>query len=358
MAKNSPRNFIAWRDNLWIRQKVLRWYDRHRRDLPWRRTRDPYAIWIAETMLQQTQVKTVVPYYRRFLRALPTTAALDHASKKAVLALWSGLGYYRRAENLKKAVREVMGEHGGKIPREFGALRALPGVGPYTAGAIMSIAFNQPYAALDGNARRFLRRLFNVERERDLREIDQRFVSSSRPGRWNQALMELGATICTARDPSCSCCPVAEFCAARRLGNLQRERSPSARRKTRKVQWPLAAIVKKEKILLRLRPPGGILAGLWELPGGAREKGETVRAALLRHLDGLGKAVRPGPCIGEIRHSITHRRIRAPLFAFLCSEKNRIHLPDPRWRWFSLSSLHQYPLSSLSRKAISLATKR
>lgn len=343
---------------LHIRRKLLRWYDRHRRDLPWRRTRDPYAIWIAETMLQQTQVKTVVPYYRRFLRALPTIAALDRASKKAVLALWSGLGYYRRAENLKKAARKVMREHGRKVPQEFDSLRALPGVGPYTAGAIISIAFNQPYAALDGNARRFLTRLFNVERERDLSEIGQRFVLNSRPGRWNQALMELGATICTARDPSCPRCPLQELCAARRSGNFRLERSPSARRKTRKVEWPLAAIVKKGKILLRLRPPGEILGGLWEVPGGAREKGETIRAALLRHLDGLGKAVRPGPCIGEIRHSITHHRIRAPLFAFVYPEHNKIHLPDSHWRWLALSSLRRYPLSSLSLKAISLATKR
>jgi A/G-specific adenine glycosylase len=170
--------------------------------------------------------------------------------------------------------------------------------------------------------------------------------------------MELGATICTARNPSCSRCPVAEFCATRRLGNFQPGQSPSAKRKTTKVEWPLAAIVKEGKILLRLRPPGGILAGLWELPGGAREKGETVRAALLRQLDGLGKTVRPGPRIGEIRHSITHHRIRAPLFAFLCPEENEVRLPDSRWRWFALSSLHRYPLSSLSLKAISIATER
>jgi A/G-specific adenine glycosylase len=309
-------------------------------------------------MLQQTQVKTVVPYYRGFLKALPTIAALARASDKTVLALWSGLGYYRRAENLKRAARKVMREHGGKIPEEFDALCCLPGVGRYTAGAIMSIAFNRPYPALDGNARRFLRRLFNVERECDLQEIGQGLVPASHPGRWNQALMELGATICSHRDPSCPRCPVREFCAARRSGNFQRERSPSARRETIRVEWPLAAIVKNGKILLRLRPPGGILAGLWELPGGARENGETAKAALLRHLDGLGRALRPGPCIGEIRHTITHHRIRAPLFAFRCPEENEIHLPDSRWRWFALSSLDRYPLSSLSLKAISLATAR
>jgi len=152
-----------------IRRRLLSWYGKNRRDLPWRRTRNPYAIWIAETMLQQTQVKSVLPYYRRFLRAFPTTRKLDRASKEEVLALWSGLGYYRWAENLKKAARIIMREHRGKLPREFDLILALPGIGPYTAAAVMSIAFNQAYPALDTNARRVLRRAFNSQKEKELR---------------------------------------------------------------------------------------------------------------------------------------------------------------------------------------------
>ncbi|MFQ5904899.1 MAG: A/G-specific adenine glycosylase, partial [Candidatus Binatia bacterium] len=245
-----------------IRRNLLRWYDRNRRDLPWRRTRDPYAIWIAETMLQQTQVKTALPYYRRFMSTLPTIEALDRASKEEVLALWSGLGYYRRAENLKKASQRIIRDHGGKIPQEFNALCTLPGVGPYTAGALMSIAFNQVYPAVDGNARRVLTRIFNIKREKDLHEVGKRLVSPSRPGHFNQALMELGSRICLAHDPSCPICPMARSCAARRSGRFHLEQLSKTKRRVKKVEWPLVVIQNKRKILLRRRAPGGILGGL------------------------------------------------------------------------------------------------
>lgn len=335
-----------------IRQNLLRWYDQNQRDLPWRRTRDPYAIWIAETMLQQTQVKTALPYYRRFLRAFPTIQALDRASKEEVLALWSGLGYYRRAANLKKAARGIMRAHRGKIPREFKALRALPGVGPYTAGALMSIAFNKPYPALDGNARRVLTRIFSAKREKDLRGIGEQMVSPSHSGHLNQALMDLGSTICSVREPNCPSCPIGRSCAASSSGCFQLKVPSATKRRIEKVEWPLAVIQNNQKILLRRRPPGVILGGLWEIPGGEKKKGETLQAALTRHLDDLGETVKPDSFIGEIRHSITHRRIRAPLFACVCSKVNKIRPPGPDWRWVSLSSLKRYPLSSLSLKAI------
>jgi A/G-specific adenine glycosylase len=340
----SPKQIKTLKSKIiWIRRGLLRWYDQNRRDLPWRRTRDPYAIWIAETMLQQTQVKTVLPYYRRFLKAFPTLETLDRAPKEKVLALWSGLGYYRRAENLKNAARTILRRHRGKIPQEFDSLRALPGVGPYTAGALMSIAFDQAYPALDGNARRVLTRIFNVNTERELREIGKRLVPPSRPGHFNQALMELGSTICLARDPNCPICPFAQSCAARRSGRFQLKQPSSAKRKIKKVEWPLAVIQNGRKILLRRRPPGGILGGLWEVP-------------LVRHLSGLGEQVKPSSFIGEIRHNITCFRIRAPLFVFTCSNHKKIRLPHSRWRWFSLSSLSGHPLSSLSLKAIRLLT--
>lgn len=339
-----------------IRRNLLRWYKETRRDLPWRRTRDPYAIWIAETMLQQTQIKTVLPYYRRFLRACPTIKALNQASKDKLLALWSGLGYYRRAENLKKAARKIMRDHREKIPHDFDALRALPGVGPYTAGALMSIAFNQAYPALDGNARRVIARMFNVRRERDLRAISEKLVSPSHPGEFNQALMELGSTVCLPRDPNCPLCPVAHSCSAQRSGRFQLKQLPSAKRRIKKIEWPLLVIQNSGKILLRRRPPDGILGGLWEVPGGERKKGETLKAALGRHLNGLGKRVNPDSLAGEIRHSITRYMIRAPVF--LCSNDRKICPPAPDWRWVSLSSLGRYPLSSLSLKAIRLAEKR
>jgi len=341
-----------------IRIRLLGWYDRNRRDLPWRRTKDPYAIWIAETMLQQTQVKTALAYYERFLRTFPTIEALDRASVDEVLTVWSGLGYYRRAENLKKAAWQIIRRHGGKIPQDFRALRALPGVGPYTAGALMSIGFNRAYPALDGNARRVVARLFNVQREKDLRVIGKQLVSPSRPGHFNQALMELGSKICLARSPDCPICPIARSCAARRSGRVEERASSSAKPGIKKVEWPLVLVQNKGKILLRRRPPGGILGGLWELPGGERKKGEALKDALARHLNGLGDQVSLGSPIGEIRHSITRHRIRAPLFVSVCPGEKKIRLPHPRWRWLPLSSLHRYPLSALSLKAIRLLPQR
>jgi len=366
-----------------IRRTLLRWYKKNRRDLPWRRARDPYAIWIAETMLQQTQVRTVLPYYRRFLKAFPTVEALDRASKEKVLALWSGLGYYRRAENLKRAARIITREHREKIPRRFDSLRALPGVGAYTAGALMSIAFNRPYPALDGNARRVLTRLFGVKGEKDLLAIASRAALCPRPGEWNQALMELGATICVARDPHCPLCPVRQSCAAWRCRRTVEKTPPDAkrtvvprraslaqddpergprvtgrgpRRRVEKLQWPLLVIQKKQKVLLRRRPAAALLSGIWELPGGERMRGESLTAALTRHLNGLGSIVDQSLLVGEVRHSITYRRIRAPVF--LLFQPGKEIRPGRGWRWAPLSSLQRYPLSSLSLKAIRLATER
>ncbi|MCZ6562494.1 MAG: A/G-specific adenine glycosylase [Deltaproteobacteria bacterium] len=339
-----------------IRRRLLRWYDKNRRALPWRDTQDPYAIWVIETMLQQTQVKTALPYYLRFLTAFPTISSLDRAPLDRVLALWSGLGYYRRAQNLKKAARKIMREHKGKLPQDYHALLTLPGVGPYTAGAVMSIAFNQPFPALDGNTRRVLARSFNTNREKDLQEIDKRLVSPSRPGDFNQALMELGATICHFRDPTCPACPLASTCIAKSSGIFPSQIGPARGRKVKNIEWPLALIQNNGKILLHRRDQNGLLEGLWEIPGGERKARETVKATLARHLKGLGQRARPVFEIGEIRHSITYRRIRASLFFF---PGYRIsHLPNPDWRWVAISSLRRYPLSSLSLKAIKLYRPR
>lgn len=304
-------------------------------------------------MLQQTQVKTVIPYYRRFLKRFPTLQALDRAPESKVLALWSGLGYYRRAENLKRAARILMLRHGGKIPRDWSALRALPGVGRYTAGAIMSIAFKQPFPAVDGNARRVLRRLWGGESENATEEIARRLVSRTRADVINQALMELGATVCLPRAPRCPCCPVAASCAARKLGLEAKRASPRPR--TRKIDWPLLIVQNGRRILLHQRPRGGLLSGLWELPGGIRKKEEEAEETLLRHLNGYGAEVKGLRLIGEIRHAITHHRIRAPVYT--CATR-KSSLPDPRWTWARISSLGRYPISSLSLKALALLTPR
>jgi A/G-specific adenine glycosylase len=337
-----------------IRRSLLRWYDTAHRDMPWRRTRDPYAIWIAETMLQQTQVTTVVPYYDKFLDAFPTARALDRAPLRRVLALWSGLGYYRRAENLKKSAREIVAKHGGRLPHDYKTLLSLPGVGEYTAGAVMSIAFGRRYPALDGNARRVLGRMFNIHSEKELRERAARLVPKSRPGYFNQGLMELGATICLPRTPNCHACPVAGFCAARTAGQFTPSAAARPSRNVTGVLWPIAIVRNRGKVLLRRRSNDGILRGLWELPGGEKRGRDGLQATLKRHLAEFNAALQCHGRIGEIRHSITHRRILSPIFLFDVRRPRRIPLPGARWRWLPLSSLRRVPISSMTLKAASV----
>lgn len=337
-----------------IRRKLLRWYDTTRRDLPWRRTTDPYAIWIAETMLQQTQVATVSPYYERFLRKLPTVHALHRASIGTVLALWSGLGYYRRALNLKKSAKEIVRKYAGQVPDNHDALMGLPGIGEYTAGALMSIAFQKPYPAIDGNAHRVLRRLFDPKSETELRQKARLLVPRVRPGYFNQGLMELGATVCIPKEPRCRCCPVALHCGARANGRLTASFPIGNPAVNRDVDWPLVIVRKGGKILLRRRERRGILAGLWELPGGETKGGETARRSLARQLAAFNGTFRPGRRIGEFRHSITNRKIRSPIFLFDLPEQIELRLPSRQWRWLSPSSLSRLPLSSMTIKAANI----
>jgi len=341
----SRRNFTQ------LRRALLRWYDHNRRDLPWRRTDDPYAIWIAETMLQQTQVQTVLPYYDRFMKSFPSLPALHRAPLRKVLAVWSGLGYYRRAENLKRAAREIFRSHGGKIPATYESLRALPGIGDYTAGAVMSIAFGQPFPAIDANVHRVLSRMFSPNTETELRRISRQMVPDARPGDFNQSLMELGATICVPHVPRCGRCPVAADC-ARQLSPLRPWRNRAS--SVRNIEWPLALVRSNGKILLRRRASKTILPALWEFPGGAKLKRESLGAALRRHLFGLNRIVQLESRIGSFRHSITNQRISSPVFLFSIVPRARLRLPDRHWRWFTPGSLDRYPTSAMTRKAISL----
>jgi A/G-specific adenine glycosylase len=333
-----------------IRRKLVRWYDKVRRDLPWRRTRDPYAIWIAETMLQQTQVTTVVPYYERFLKAIPDVHTLDRAPLRKILTLWSGLGYYRRAENLKKSARVLVRRHAARLPDDYEALLSLPGVGDYTAGALMSIAFAKPYPALDGNARRVLARIFDLTKEKELRDAANRLVPASRPGYFNQGLMELGATICTPKAPRCPECPLVSSCAARRV-----KRSfmtfGSIQRKTKPVTWPVAIVRRKGRFLLRRRSANGMLAGLWEFPGGEKAQRESLYGSLGRHLRDLNGILTRRIQIGELRHTITTRNIRAPVFLFDVLGSAKARLGRSQWRWLTPSELGHYPVSSMTLKA-------
>ena len=334
-----------------IRRRLLGWFETNKRDLPWRRTLDPYAIWISETMLQQTQVKTVVPYYENFLKAFPTIAALDRAPLRQVLRAWSGLGYYRRAENLKKSASELMRRHDGTMPQDYANLRALPGIGDYTAGAILSIAFQKTYPAIDGNARRVLGRLFSIAEAKQLRAVAERLISKSNPGNFNQAMMELGATICLPAKPLCFLCPLTAHCRAHSGSGSTRKPGPERKLTFRSVTWPLAIVRRGEKILLRRRGKTGLLAGMWEFPGGEKPSSYGVLATLRRHLREIGPVPGVPRGIGEIRHTITYRRICAPIFLFDLPVNDTIDLPASDWRWVAPAALDRYPASSMTLKA-------
>ena len=340
-----------------IRRKLLRWYENNKRDLPWRRARDPYSVWIAETMLQQTQVKTVVPYYEEFLQAFPTVESLARAPLQRVLRHWSGLGYYRRAENLSQAAREISRRHRGKIPDDYDGLRALPGVGDYTAGAVLSIAFDQRYPAIDGNVRRVLGRLVRIESDRELRAVAAALVPKSNPGEFNQALMELGATVCTPQNQRCRDCPIRSLCASGSRLGARRARSRHNAAKFKNVVWPLALIRRGGKILLQRRAAHGLLAGLWDLPGRPLAGRERIAALLQVHLAELKSARARPKKIGEIRHAITHRRIRAPIYLVDVEAHIGVDLPGSRWRWIHPLKIRQQATSSMTAKAVALFSR-
>ena len=298
-----------------IPRLLLSWYRTNQRDLPWRRTTDPYRIWVAEIMLQQTRVETALPYYERFLKTFPDVRALAGARQEAVLKAWEGLGYYSRARHLHEAARVVARQHGGKIPADLDGLRRLPGVGDYTAGAILSIAFGRRVAAVDGNVLRVIARLFAVEdpvdcgkTRRRIGEIAARLVPADEPGHYNQALMDLGSAVCTPRSPDCPACPLAAICKARRNGSRH---SIPARRKPAAVPRREAAVAlianDRGELLLAKRPSRGMLGGLWRFPGGELQEGETPAEGLRRLLrEDLGLRAIPGKALLSVEHGYSH----------------------------------------------------
>jgi A/G-specific adenine glycosylase len=344
-----------------IADRLLDWYADHRRDLPWRRTRDPYQIWVAEVMLQQTQVATVIPYYERFLARFPTVEALAAAPLDDVLKLWEGLGYYARARNLHAAARRVVAEFDGRLPDTRDELQSLPGIGRYTAGAILSIAYNQDLPAPDGNVRRVLSRLFAIEADlsrgagrRRVWHLAAELLPPGRAGAFNQALMDLGATICTPSTPRCDSCPVEELCQAHAQGREEAYPVRRARRPpphydvTAGVVWNGA-----QRFLIAQRPVDGLLGGLWEFPGGKQEPGESLTDCLQRELaEELGIGVSVDAPLVVVQHAYTHFRIT--LHAFHC----RLREGEPRalgcadWRWITLDDVEQFAFSAADHKII------
>jgi len=312
-----------------IQRALLDFFDACGRDLPWRRDPDPYRVWISEVMLQQTRAETVIPYFERWLERFPTLEALAGASIDDVLQAWAGLGYYRRAHNLHRAANVVRDRYRGQLPGDPAELRRLPGIGDYTAGAIASIAFGLPEPAVDGNVRRVLSRLHDLPDPggAELRRLAAALVPDDRPGDFNQALMELGATVCTPRSPKCDACPIATFCRARAAGTQLERPRPKPSKTLPENDVGTAVIVADDgAVLLVRRPADGLLAGLWEFPGAIVEPGETpadaarrAAAAALERAgrDATGAALRDdGTPIGSIVHTFTHLRLTYLAFRF------------------------------------------
>lgn len=344
------------------RARLLEWYDANRRDLPWRRSDDPYAIWVSETMLQQTRVDTVIPYYTRFLECFPDLASLAEAELESVYGEWAGLGYYSRARNLHRAAQRVVEEYDGRIPDETASLRRLEGVGRYTAGAVASIAFDREEAAVDGNVIRVLSRFLGIRRNVGLPAVVEEFwsvasrlVSGPRPGDFNQALMELGAMICTPRSPDCGQCPLKRSCDGRRRGDAENLPRKPARPRPRRVE-AVAAWIQRRGRALAVRPAeGGLLGGLWTLPGGELEPREGAEAGLKRNLsETLGLEFTNARAVGKIEHLFTHRRLR--LHVFSCGEiHGRVRCRGfEAHRWLSPEAFAALPHGGPTRKALAL----
>lgn len=333
---------------------LLAWYDRHRRDLPWRKNRDPYRVWVSEIMLQQTRVEVVIPYYERFLARFPSIEVLAEADEEELLALWSGLGYYRRGRQMHAAARKIVER--GEFPRTVDELRALPGIGEYTSAAIASIAFDVVTPVMDGNVERVMCRLLAVNGDPKKRPVRRRLIAGAhellvaeRPGDSNQALMELGATICPPRKPHCLLCPLAARCEARKLGNPEAFPPPRKRRRVVKESRLVAWVEIDGGVLLFRRPESSeLLAGTWELPwveladGRGSDPAERLKAR-------YGGSWKVGDQLSTVRHGITHRAIQAEVHR--CEVEDSGSLAEgPEAGIFSTDQRARLPLSSLVEK--------
>ena len=341
---------------------LLKWFAANARDLSWRRTRDPYAIWVSEIMLQQTQVKTVIPYWQRWMERLPDIASLAAADEDMVIKLWEGLGYYLRARNLQQAARRIRDELGGRFPRDLAGALALPGVGRYTGGAICSIAYNQPEPLVDGNVARVLTRLLGIEESPKARPVADRLwsvadelvnhaVTLQKPRQrnasaFNQAMMELGALVCTPRSPLCGDCPLKGRCIARKQNKVQTIPALAKRAAATNRRFIGFLIAWRGKVFVQRRPSGEVNAGFWEFPNWEVDAAATADQLAKRELR-LGQAELEPLC--TINHSITRYRNRLEIFVIEPGCKPR--LAKIKGKWITLAKLGELPFTAAHRKA-------
>lgn len=359
--RSMPDSAFSASDAQSMRDALQAWFLRHARALPWRVERDPYRIWLSEVMLQQTRVDQAAPYFARFVTAFPTVTDLAQAPLDIVLRHWEGLGYYARARHLHAAARIVVERHAGHIPEDYRALRALPGIGPYTAAAIASLAFGGPYAAVDGNVVRVLARVGAVAGDARSKQIRARIqwladslLDRDRPGSHNEAMMELGATICLPVSPQCSRCPLSVHCAAHAAGEPERYPEMPRRAPTPHFEVAVGIVYRgSDEVLIQRRADDGLLGGLWEFPGGKRESGESLHETCARELrEELGIEVEIEGFVKKLSHAYTHFKVT--LHAFRCriaagEPVSRAGLPV---RWASLGSLNDYAFPRANRRLI------
>ncbi len=349
-------------DFKFIGKRLTKWYQAHHRDLPWRHSNNPYHIWVSEVMLQQTQVKTVLNYYSRFIKKFPDIKRLAAANLDAVLKAWEGMGYYARARNLHRAAKAVMQDHGGRIPHQWEAFHNLPGVGDYIAAAVLSIAFNQAHAVVDGNVKRVLARLHKIHvpvnragSHRQFEEAAGKLLDSRQPGIFNQAMMELGALICKPRNPLCDACPLTRHCLAYQSQQVADFPKRQKARSTPQYHIAVGVVFKNNQVLITRRKADGLLGGLWEFPGGKIKDGESAQAACIREIkEEVNLEVRIERHLSTVKHAYTHFKIVMEVFC--CHYKSgRVKLKGAEaFRWIRFSEFKKYPFPTANRKFMPL----
>jgi A/G-specific adenine glycosylase len=356
----SPQSFSG--QVVWWRSRLHAWYADNHRSLPWRKNPEPYSIWVSEVMLQQTQVKTVIAYHDRFLKRFPTIHSLARADLQDVLKLWEGLGYYSRARNFHKAAIQVSSRHSGQIPADWNTFRQLPGVGDYIASAVLSIAFNQPFAVVDGNVKRVISRLFAVAAPVNgsrthavFQETATALLDRDSPGSFNQAMMELGALICKPANPSCRQCPLNACCAA-----VASDRVNVYPKRIKAPPVPLYPVVAgvvyhQGRMLITQRKPDGLLGGLWEFPGGKIQDGENPADACVREIkEETGVVARIVSHLCQVKHAYTHFKIQMQVY--ICHAiSGDVRLNGPvDFRWITPDDMAQYPFPKANHKFMGL----
>lgn len=340
-----------------LASELLHWYDANARVLPWRSAPSPYKVWVSEIMLQQTRVEAVLPYFNRFLDRFPDIQSLASSDQQDVLLLWEGLGYYSRARNLHKAAKVIVQKHEGELPSSSQALLKLPGIGKYTAAAISSIAFGEAIAAVDGNIKRVYARVLGTAEplgssvfEKTINSFAQVVLPKERPGDFTQALMDLGSAICVPKNPKCELCPISTHCQAFTLNMQDQLPVIAPKAATPHYDVCVAAIIEGGRVLLMQRAQSGLLAGLWEFPGGKKQEGDTdLEACLRREIEGkYGIKLAELALLGVFKHAYTHFRITVHAWR---SEPdiNQMAALNDNLHWIKLDELANYPMGKVAR---------